>query len=141
MKHAIPGFLLPLVVLFLVSVQSGYFAAYLLALGVLTVMALWIALTFFWLWRERATPLALGMVFSWAGAALILGWWYIYALLGQPGWMSGNRLLFVPLALYLCGAMIHSRVIWTVVVADNRGHWVPVGIATLVSTGLWWALR
>ncbi|MGO4915076.1 hypothetical protein [Pseudogemmobacter sp. W21_MBD1_M6] len=141
MKQAIFGFLLPVVALFLVSARCGYAAAYLIGYGVLTLMAFWIALTFLWLWLQRATPLALGMVFGWAGAALIMGWWYVYALLGQPVWMSGNRLLFVPLAVYLGGAAIHSRVIWAAVVADNRGHWVPVGLATLVSGGLWLGLR
>jgi hypothetical protein len=141
MKQAISGFLLPLAALSLLSVQSGYAAAYLIGYGVLTLMALWIALTFLWLWVERATPLALGMVFSWAGAALIMGWWYVYALLGHPVWMTGNRLLFVPLALYLTGAMIHSRVIWATVMADNRAHWVPVAAATLISALLWLGLR
>lgn len=141
MKQAISGFLLPFAALSLLSARSGYAAAYLVGYGVLTLMALWVAMTFLWLWLERATPLALGMAFSWAGAALIMGWWYLYALLDRPEWMTQNSLLFVPLAIYITGAVIHSRVIWAAIVADDRAHWVPLAVATLVSALLWFWLR
>ena len=69
----------------------GHEAVYRLAYGALTLMAAMISLTFLWLWARRATPLALGMSFSWAGAASVLGWWWVYRLLDQPRAMLENQ--------------------------------------------------
>ena len=51
--------------------------------GALGAMAALIAATFLWLWWVRATPLALGMVLSWAGMAAMSG-----GLAGSAGWVG-----------------------------------------------------
>lgn len=82
-----------------------------LAYGALALMAGLIALTFFWLWLERATPLALGMSVSWAGSGLIMGWWALQRevlLALGPGEAAGLTLL---LALLITGAVLHFSVI------------------------------
>jgi hypothetical protein len=82
-----------------------------LAYGGLTLLAAGIGATFLWLWRERATPLALGMAFSWAGTASITAWWGWARGLGAADWMRGHPALFVCLALYMTGAILHFAVI------------------------------
>ena len=89
----------------------GYEATYAVGYGTFTIMAAMVALTFLWLWARRATPLAIGMFFGWAGAALVVGWWWVYALLGQPDWMLGNPTLFLFVAVYFVGAILHFKVI------------------------------
>ena len=90
---------------------AGFRVAAQLAYGGLTALALAIAATFLWLWRERATPLALGMAFSWAGAASVTGWWSWARRLDSAEWMRGNPVLFLCLALYMTGAILHFAVI------------------------------
>ena len=98
--------------LFLIShLQLGYDATYQIAYGALSLMGAMISLTFLWLWARRATPLALGMSFSWAGAASVLGWWWIYNLLEQPGAMFESQFLFLFLSFYFAGAVLHFVVI------------------------------
>ncbi|RVV99266.1 hypothetical protein EKE94_00780 [Mesobaculum littorinae] len=86
------------------AARAGYTA--------MTPLAAAIAATFLWLWRERATPLALGMAFSWAGAAGLCLWW---ARVGAaPGPLPGQAVppaVFACLALYLTGALLHFAVI------------------------------
>ena len=93
------------------SYFRGYDAAYDLAYGAIVAMAFSISATFFWLWRERATPLALGMGFSWAGATGVMGWWWVYSILGKPGMMVESRLLFLFVSCYFVGALLHFQVI------------------------------
>ena len=111
MIQALSLFALICTVLILVHSQLGYDATYQIAYGALSLMAAMICLTFLWLWAQRATPLALGMSFSWAGAASVLAWWWIYNLLGHPGAMYESRVLFGFLALYFAGAFLHFSVI------------------------------
>jgi hypothetical protein len=54
----------------------GYEAAYEISYGAFTLMAAMVSLTFLWVWMQRATPLAVGMSFGWAGAASVMGWWW-----------------------------------------------------------------
>lgn len=84
--------------------------AYSVAFGAVSVMAAMIAGTFFWLWRRRQTPLALGMGFSWAGAASVLGWWWVFHVLGEPRTMRESAVLLVFLGLYTVGAVLHFAV-------------------------------
>ena len=74
-------------------------------------MALSMSGTFFWLWRAQATPLALGMGFSWAGTAGVLGWWWLFRLLDRPEAMREHAGLFVFVAAYFVGALLHFRVV------------------------------
>lgn len=108
------GFVLLGVVLaaFLASDATlGYRETYLIGYGALCLMAAMISLTFLWLWARRATPLALGMSFGWAGASSVIGWWWVFNLLGHPDEMAENAWLFLALSLYFVGAILHFSVI------------------------------
>lgn len=89
----------------------GYELAYRVGYGAFALMAVLIAGTFLWLWLRRATPLALGMAFGWAGAASVMGWWWVYNLTGQAAWMEESPVLFACLSLYFVGALLHLQVI------------------------------
>ena len=89
----------------------GFEVAYLVGYGAFAMMAAVISGTFLWLWFRRATPLALGMAFGWAGAASVIGWWWVYKLTGRAVWMDENPLLFGCLSLYFVGALLHLQVI------------------------------
>jgi len=89
----------------------GFEVAYLVGYGSFALMAALISGTFLWLWVRRATPLALGMAFGWAGAATVIGWWWIYKLTGRTDWMEENPFLFACLSLYFVGALLHLQVI------------------------------
>lgn len=97
--------------LVVISLSNGFYVAITVATGAVVTMALSISATFFWLWRARATPLALGMGFSWIGTAGVLGWWWLYNRLGAPSEMLENELLFVFVSAYFVGAILHFEVI------------------------------
>jgi uncharacterized membrane protein len=94
-----------------ISLAFGYERAIAIAYGLVAAMALSISGTFFWLWRARATPLALGMGFSWTGTAGVLGWWWTYRLLNRPEAMVENIALFLFVAAYFVGAVLHFQVV------------------------------
>lgn len=94
-----------------VEVVYGFHHAYSIALGSISVMAMIIAGTFLWLWRRRETPLALGMSFSWAGAASLLGWWWLFHVLRGPVIMAESTVIFIFLSLYFVGAVQHFAVV------------------------------
>lgn len=104
-----------------------------LAHGATALMALVIAGTFLWLWARRATPLALGMALSWAGAGLMLGWWWAYGLLGRPEAMAANPVFLNFLALYAVGAMLHFMVIARSFDLPERGMILPMILSTAVA--------
>ena len=134
MKQALSSFIVVSGVLLWADLWLGYEAAYEIGYGALTIMAVMITVTFLWLWYVRATPLALGMAFSWIGAACVLGWWWMFNLFDRPGPMAQNAVLFVFLSAYFVGAGLHFAAIqrsfglkpWLLV--------VPVLGATLIST-------
>lgn len=134
MKQAIALFGLATAALATSHVLFGYDVTYDIAYGVLASIALVIASTFLWLWWVRATPLALGMAFSWAGAALVLGWWWAYSLLGQPRVMVEHPALFAAVAAYLVGATMHLRVMQSTMRVSVAAFWGP--IAALVGAVL-----
>ena len=90
----------------------GYEAAYEISYGAFTLMAAMVSLTFLWLWMQRATPLAVGMAFGWAGAASVMGWWWVYNLLDGPTGMENSVALFLFLSVYLVGAGALQQLIW-----------------------------
>lgn len=92
------------------TLRFGYDATYQIGYGALTLMAALISVTFLGLWVARTTPLALGMAFSWAGAASVLGWWWVYNLLNRPEPMADSGVLFGFLSLYYVGAILHFAV-------------------------------
>lgn len=111
----------------------GYRIVYEIGYGALTLMALMISGTFLWLWSERATPLALGMAYSWAGAAGVLGWWWFYHLLDAPNAMVDSEVLFLLLSLYFVGAILHFAVITRSLTFPAQSQVVPVAIAAVIS--------
>lgn len=110
-------------VLVLAHALVGFRAAYQWGYGAMVLMGLAIALTFLWLWCRRATPLALGMAFSWAGAAGVLGWWWSYGAAGRPEWMAEAPALFGPLGFYMAGAVLHFA---TIAVSLGLPRWTTV---------------
>ncbi len=91
--------------------KIGYQATYQVASGAIVVMSSVIATTFFWLWRIRTTPLALGMSFSWAGGALVLSWWWRLAADAGSAAISESIALLLFVAIYTTGAALHFSVI------------------------------
>lgn len=90
---------------------AGPAALFVVLWGALALMALLIAATFFWLYRARATPLALGMALSWLGAGLFAGWGWATGLAGVPGQALPLAATLAGLALSLAGAVLHFAVI------------------------------
>jgi len=134
MKQAFALMMLLAVLLQLGYLFAGYDAIYQIGYGAITLMSLMISLTFLWLYFQRATPLALGMAYSWSGASLVLGWWWIYALAGEPVVMAESPLHFAPLALYLSGALLHFSVINRSFGSHGANFLWPVLVAVTLST-------
>jgi len=111
----------------------GYEVAYRISYGAFSVLAAMISMTFLWLWRRRATSLALGMAFGWAGAASVMGWWWIYHLFGRPNEMQAHPFLFALLSIYFAGAVMHFSVIGRSFGWSPNGYLVPVAIAVVAS--------
>jgi hypothetical protein len=114
----------------------GYALTYAVGYGAFAIMAAMISGTFFWLWATRATPLALGMGFSWAGAASVMGWWWVYHLAAQPPAMAENAALFVFLGFYFVGAILHFVVIQRSMGMRRWVFVVPVVLAVAVSSAV-----
>lgn len=114
----------------------GFWIVYQIAYGAFVLMAAMIAATFLWLWRRRATPLALGMGISWAGGAWVMGWWWIFHILGRPVGMTEHPMLFAGLAMNLTGAALHFSVIGASFSWPRTGWAVPVALAALASLTL-----
>ncbi len=114
----------------------GYEAAYEISYGAFTLMAAMVSLTFLWLWMQRATPLAVGMAFSWAGAACVMGWWWVYNLMERPGPMHESAVLLLLLGVYFVGVMMHFAVIGRSLGLAQRLWGMPVALALVVSTVL-----
>lgn len=111
----------------------GYRAVYSVGYGAFALLAAVIAATFFWLWHQRSTPLALGMGFGWLGASSITGWWWFNNLSGDPVWMDENPVLFVFLSVYLVGAMMHLALIGRSFSMPTYTEYFPVVAAIAVS--------
>lgn len=118
---------------FLAHAALGYHVAYEISYGAFTLMAAMVSLTFLWLWMQRATPLAVGMAFSWAGAACVMGWWWVFNVMERPLPMADNVILLLLLSVYYVGAMLHFAVIGRSL-GLARGLWgVPVALALVIS--------
>ena len=117
----------------MVNSMVGYHQVYGVLYGAFALMAIMVSLTFLWLWVRRATPLASGMFFGWAGAAGVMGWWWSYNQFENPSWMIENPFLFVLLALYFVGAILHFQVIWQSFGIKSRTYLAPVVGSVVVS--------
>jgi hypothetical protein len=108
----------------------------LIGYGAISVMALLISGTFLWLWQVRATPLALGMSFSWAGLGLTLGWWWGMQICQSQTWGLEAAVLFLFLSLLMSGAVLHFAVIQGSFGYHGLSFLVPVLGALGVSLGV-----
>lgn len=111
MKQALLLLALSLLALELGKAAAGYRAVVELAYGTVAIMSVMISATFLWLWRERATPLALGMSFSWMGAGAFAGGIWLVALFDMPLGLTGEDAVLGVLAIYMVGAFLHFAVI------------------------------
>ena len=117
----------------LLNQMVGYETSYRIGYGAFTLMAAMISLTFLWLWAKRATPLAIGMSFGWAGAASVMGWWWSFNVLQQPAWMAKHPVLLVFLSAYFVGAVLHFQVIGRSFGARSKSFLYPVGASLVLS--------
>lgn len=130
--------LLPITLVAIIAVNAGlgYEAAYEITYGAFTLMAAMVSLTFLWLWQERATPLAAGMALSWGGSAFVMGWWWVYNLLDRPAVMQDSSALFLCLAIYFVGAILHFALIGRSLGVSRSVWTLPVLLAIAVSATL-----
>lgn len=133
MKQALSIYVVVLAATHSSFLYQGYSGTAVLLYGALTMMALMISAIFLWLWGMRLSPLSLGMAFSWAGSAMIMGWWWLSAQLGRPVWMQQNEILLLVMGLLTTGAILHFEVLETSF-GFRRGAFVlPVAGALAVS--------
>ncbi|MFV0358477.1 hypothetical protein [Tropicimonas sp.] len=133
MKQAFSIYVMVLAATHTSFLARGVHATAGIAYGALTIMALMISAIFLWLWAMRMSPLSLGMAFSWAGAALVMGWWWLHSLLGAPLWMQRSELPLVLLTLFLTGAILHFQVIETSFGFRRGGFLLPVAGAVVAA--------
>ncbi|PRY25923.1 hypothetical protein CLV78_10113 [Aliiruegeria haliotis] len=133
MKQALSIYIVVLAAMHTSFLLQGFLGTASIAYGALTIMAVMISATFLWLWAMRLSPLSLGMAFAWAGAAMVMGWWWLYALLDAPVWMLSSEILLVVLALYLTGAVLHFEVLETSFGYRRGAFLVPVAGALVLS--------
>lgn len=112
---------------------AGHAAVVEIVYGAIAMMSLMISFTFLWLWSERATPLALGMSFSWLGAGLFAGGSWAVGLLDLPAGLLSEDLALVVLAVCIVGALLHFAVIHRSFGRHGTGFLWPVLAALGIS--------
>lgn len=115
-------------------VIQGYLGTAEVVYGALTIMAAMISATFLWLWAMKMSQLSLGMAISWAGAGLVMAWWWLFTMLDRPTWMTRNELLLVILSLFLTGAVVHFKVLETTFGFRKGAFLLPVAGALALSS-------
>ena len=119
----------------------GYNAAHDIGYAVISLLAIVIAVVFAWLWRVRATPMAMGMALSWAGAHGFVGYWWVYDQLRRdPATYFEHDILFVFLALYFSGAVLHLSVISKAYFKTRVVFWCTLSGVTTIATALAFAV-
>lgn len=133
MKQAIVLLALVLLTLEAGKHLAGHDAVVEIVYGAIALMSLMISATFLWLWSERATPLALGMSFSWLGTGLFAGGSWIVGLLGLPVGLHSEDMALGVLAVCIVGALLHFAVIHRSYGRHGMGFLWPVLAALGVS--------
>lgn len=111
MRQALILFLFLINVFWVLTWAVGHDLSRVAAYGITSILSGVTAVTFLWLHLRRATPLALGMAFSWAGASLVLAsWWFDGVYRGRWPILDTN-LPFFFVALHVCGAILHLAVV------------------------------
>ncbi|MAM61214.1 hypothetical protein [Maritimibacter sp. UBA3975] len=137
MKQAIILILLTVLALEAGFLLLGFDPVAEIVYGVIALMAAMIAATFLWLWLERTTPLAIGMVVSWFGLACLAAWWWLYNLLGAPVWAQTHPAIFSVLALPIVGSILHFAVIQRSFGFHGMHFLWPIFAAILVSVAVY----
>lgn len=140
MKQAIGLTALTIVALEAAFFVLGFDAVANVVFGVIALMALMIAGTFMWLWFERTTPLAIGMVISWLGIAWMASWWWVLNLIGAPDMVLSHPGIFGVLAFPIVGAVLHFAVIQRSFGFHGMHFLWPIVGAIIVSVGVFWAV-
>lgn len=109
-----------------VSLRFGDDASFAVAYGMVAAMALVISVSFFWLWYNRATPLALGMALCKLGSATLLAWYALYRVLDKAPVMIDHKALTVFIGLYFVGAAHHFAVMQRTMRANLAVFVLPV---------------
>ena len=93
-----------------INMEFGPDISFAVAYGMVAAMAFVISISFFWLWHQRATPLALGMALCKLGSALILAWYALYRVLNRSPVMIDHEVLKLFIGFYFVGAAHHFAV-------------------------------
>ncbi|RPE71184.1 hypothetical protein EDD53_0298 [Pacificibacter maritimus] len=136
MKQALTLYSVILIIALAGMLSLGPAQMVLVGHGAVSILALLISGTFLWLWQVRATPLALGMSFSWAGLGLTLGWWWAIQLRMSVDWGLEAAVLFFFLSLLMAGAVLHFAVIQGSFGFHGMSFLVPVLGAVMLSLGV-----
>lgn len=119
----------------------GFDAAYDLGYGAISLVAIVISVTFAWLWRVRATPMAMGMALSWAGCHGLVGYWWVYNQIGRgPGTVIEHDILFAFISLYFAGAVLHLSVISKAYFKTRLVFWLTLCGVMGITTALAYAV-
>ncbi len=111
MRHTFLPLIVFVTVFVVMSHQFGHDTSFAIAYGMVASMALVISVSFFWLWYNRATPLALGMALCKLGSATLLAWYAIYRALDRTPIMNNHEVMGLFIGLYFVGAAHHFAVI------------------------------
>ena len=121
---------------------AGFELAYDIGYSALSLTALVISITFLWLWRVRATPMALGMALSWAGCFGLVGFWWVFSQIGRrPVGLPERDLLFFFISLYLAGGILHIRMISAAYLRTRTVFWGTMAGLLILSITLSLAVR
>lgn len=136
MKQALLIYIVVLAATHSSFLMQGFIGTAEVIYGALTIMALMISAIFLWLWGMRLSPLSLGMAFSWAGSAMVMGWWWLSSQLDAPAWMDENELLLLVMGLLMTGAILHFEVLETSFGYRRGAFIMPVAGALALSAFL-----
>lgn len=133
MIHAILLFLGAYAGLATLDRTIGFSVAYDIGYAAISLMAVVISVTFAWLYRVRATPMALGMSVSWAGCFGLVGYWWVFSQIGRPPiTYAEHDILFAFVALYAVGAVLHLNVISQAYFRTRVVFWgTMIGVSTI----------
>ena len=110
---------------------DSYRVAYLVTYGIVAIWSCLNFITFTYLFVKRCSSLALAISLTWFGTMLLLGWWWVYQILGRPLQMTENPVLFAGLTFHLVGAWLHFKAFQEF---SSYSHWLK--IAALVGAGM-----
>lgn len=136
MKQALVIALLLWAAFHLTSELASFRVAAAIGFAATALIAVANCFTFLWLWYVRATPLALGMAFSWAGQAALSLWWFTTGMPGKVLWLGQDPTLFLFVSVYIVGGALHISVIQNSSGARRAGVIWPAMLVASIAAGL-----